>query len=77
MGISQFRRFEARLTVNEYYASEYFYTHTETICPLHFANYMRLPVQQLTFFNERVSGGDLFARFTPLSALSAGDYRVC
>jgi hypothetical protein len=77
VGISQLKRFQPRLTVNEYYASEYFYTHTETTCPLHFANYMRLPVQQLTFFNERVSGGDLFARLPVFSALNPTDYRVC
>lgn len=77
VGISQLKRFQARLTVDEYYAAEYFYTHAETTCPLHLASYLYLPIQQLTFFNERVSGGDLFARLPVFSAINAADYRVC
>lgn len=77
VGVSQFNRAQARLTVNEYYVGQYFYTHAETTCPLHLSSFMRLPVQQITIFNERVSGGDLFARMPIVSALNASDYRVC
>ncbi|MEZ4671900.1 MAG: hypothetical protein R3E39_28685 [Anaerolineae bacterium] len=82
VGVSQFRNSQAPLIVNEFYADHYFYTLTDTLCPLHFANYMRLPVVKLTFFNDRVLGGDLFnqsphSNFNRNLVVNANHYRVC